>query len=127
MSLTLLEKPEKSESRATSKHGLSLDRILRDTTKSQSASGHPLGHQKTVDQSPVLQEEGTWLGAAPSIAGVAPQLPWQLGAASRRSDLSKRGERGRPAGRSGLISAQRIPIQRSDLESLNGRYATVIC
>jgi magnesium-protoporphyrin O-methyltransferase len=93
-----------------------------------------IGHQKTVDAVLAwLQEQGNLAGRSFCDAGCGVgslSLPLaQLGAGSvAASDLSaamvaEAERRARSAG----ISAERLRFSASDLESLRGRYDTVIC
>jgi magnesium-protoporphyrin O-methyltransferase len=93
-----------------------------------------IGHQKTVDSVLAwLQEQGNLAGRSFCDAGCGVgslSLPLaQLGAGSvAASDLSaamvaEAERRARSAG----ISAERLRFTASDLESLKGRYDTVIC
>jgi len=93
-----------------------------------------IGHQKTVDAVLAwLQEQGNLAGRSFCDAGCGVgslSLPLaQLGAGSvAASDLSaamvaEAERRARSAG----ISAERLRFSASDLESLKGRYDTVIC
>ncbi|APD47671.1 magnesium protoporphyrin IX methyltransferase [Synechococcus sp. CS-602] len=93
-----------------------------------------IGHQKTVDQVLLwLQEEGNLAGRSFLDAGCGVgslSLPLaQLGAGSiAASDLSEAmvNEAGRRAAAADL-GPERIQFSASDLESLSGRYDTVIC
>jgi len=93
-----------------------------------------IGHQKTVDEVLVwLQEQGDLAGRSFCDAGCGVgslSLPLaQLGAGSvAASDLSAAmvAEAARRAAEAG-ISGERLSFSASDLESLQGRYDTVIC
>jgi len=93
-----------------------------------------IGHQKTVDNVLAwLQEQGNLAGRSFCDAGCGVgslSLPLaQLGAGSiAASDLSDAmvGEASRRAAQAGIASSQ-LQFSASDLESLVGRYDTVIC
>ena len=93
-----------------------------------------IGHQKTVDNVLTwLQEQGNLAGRSFCDAGCGVgslSLPLaQLGAGSiAASDLSEAmvGEASRRAAEAGIASSQ-LQFSASDLESLEGRYDTVIC
>jgi magnesium-protoporphyrin O-methyltransferase len=93
-----------------------------------------IGHQKTVDNVLAwLQEQGNLAGRSFCDAGCGVgslSLPLaQLGAGSiAASDLSEAmvGEASRRAAEAGIASSQ-LQFSASDLESLEGRYDTVIC
>ena len=93
-----------------------------------------IGHQKTVDNVLVwLQEQGNLAGRSFCDAGCGVgslSLPLaQLGAGSiAASDLSEAmvGEASRRAAEAGIATSQ-LQFSASDLESLEGRYDTVIC
>ena len=93
-----------------------------------------IGHQKTVDNVLTwLQEQGNLAGRSFCDAGCGVgslSLPLaQLGAGSiAASDLSEAmvGEASRRAAEAGIPSSQ-LQFSASDLESLSGRYDTVIC
>ena len=93
-----------------------------------------IGHQKTVDNVLAwLQEQGNLAGRSFCDAGCGVgslSLPLaQLGAGSiAASDLSEAmvGEASRRAAQAGIASSQ-LQFSASDLESLVGRYDTVIC
>jgi magnesium-protoporphyrin O-methyltransferase len=93
-----------------------------------------IGHQKTVDNVLAwLQEQGNLAGRSFCDAGCGVgslSLPLaQLGAGSiAASDLSDAmvGEASRRAAQAGIASSQ-LQFSASDLESLEGRYDTVIC
>jgi magnesium-protoporphyrin O-methyltransferase len=93
-----------------------------------------IGHQKTVDNVLAwLQEQGNLAGRSFCDAGCGVgslSLPLaQLGAGSiAASDLSEAmvGEASRRAAEAGIATSQ-LQFSASDLESLEGRYDTVIC
>jgi magnesium-protoporphyrin O-methyltransferase len=93
-----------------------------------------IGHQKTVDNVLAwLQEQGNLAGRSFCDAGCGVgslSLPLaQLGAGSiAASDLSEAmvGEASRRAAEAGIATSQ-LQFSASDLESLVGRYDTVIC
>jgi magnesium-protoporphyrin O-methyltransferase len=93
-----------------------------------------IGHQKTVDNVLAwLQEQGNLAGRSFCDAGCGVgslSLPLaQLGAGSiAASDLSEAmvGEASRRAADAGIATSQ-LQFSASDLESLEGRYDTVIC
>ena len=93
-----------------------------------------IGHQKTVDNVLTwLQEQGNLAGRSFCDAGCGVgslSLPLaQLGAGSiAASDLSEAmvGEASRRAAEAGIATSQ-LQFSASDLESLEGRYDTVIC
>ena len=93
-----------------------------------------IGHQKTVDNVVAwLQEQGNLAGRSFCDAGCGVgslSLPLaQLGAGSiAASDLSEAmvGEASRRAAEAGIATSQ-LQFSASDLESLEGRYDTVIC
>ena len=93
-----------------------------------------IGHQKTVDNVLTwLQEQGNLAGRSFCDAGCGVgslSLPLaQLGAGSiAASDLSEAmvGEASRRAAEAGIASSQ-LQFSASDLESLEGRFDTVIC
>ncbi len=93
-----------------------------------------IGHQKTVDNVLAwLQEQGNLAGRSFCDAGCGVgslSLPLaQLGAGSiAASDLSEAmvGEARRRAAEAGIATSQ-LQFSASDLESLEGRYDTVIC
>ena len=93
-----------------------------------------IGHQKTVDNVVAwLQEQGNLAGRSFCDAGCGVgslSLPLaQLGAGSiAASDLSEAmvGEASRRAAEAGIATSQ-LQFSASDLESLSGRYDTVIC
>ena len=93
-----------------------------------------IGHQKTVDNVLAwLQEQGNLAGRSFCDAGCGVgslSLPLaQLGAGSiAASDLSEAmvGEASRRAAEAGIASSQ-LQFSACDLESLSGRYDTVIC
>ena len=93
-----------------------------------------IGHQKTVDNVLAwLQEQGKLAGRSFCDAGCGVgslSLPLaQLGAGSiAASDLSEAmvGEASRRAAEAGIATSQ-LQFSASDLESLAGRYDTVIC
>ena len=93
-----------------------------------------IGHQKTVDNVLAwLQEQGNLAGRSFCDAGCGVgslSLPLaQLGAGSiAASDLSEAmaGEAARRAAEAGIPTSQ-LSFTASDLESLSGRYDTVIC
>jgi magnesium-protoporphyrin O-methyltransferase len=93
-----------------------------------------IGHQKTVDNVVAwLQEQGNLAGRSFCDAGCGVgswSLPLaQLGAGSiAASDLSEAmvGEASRRAAEAGIASSQ-LQFSACDLESLSGRYDTVIC
>ena len=93
-----------------------------------------IGHQKTVDNVLTwLQEQGNLAGRSFCDAGCGVgslSLPLaQLGAGSiAASDLSEAmvGEASRRAAEAGIGTSQ-LQFSASDLESLEGRYDTVIC
>jgi magnesium-protoporphyrin O-methyltransferase len=93
-----------------------------------------IGHQKTVDNVVAwLQEQGNLAGRSFCDAGCGVgslSLPLaQLGAGSiAASDLSEAmvGEASRRAAEAGIATSQ-LQFSASDLESLEGRFDTVIC
>ena len=93
-----------------------------------------IGHQKTVDNVLAwLQDQGNLAGRSFCDAGCGVgslSLPLaQLGAGSiAASDLSEAmvGEASRRAAEAGIATSQ-LQFSASDLESLEGRYDTVIC
>jgi len=93
-----------------------------------------IGHQKTVDNVLAwLQEQGNLVGRSFCDAGCGVgslSLPLaQLGAGSiAASDLSEAmvGEASRRAAEAGIATSQ-LQFSASDLESLEGRFDTVIC
>jgi len=93
-----------------------------------------IGHQKTVDNVLAwLQEQGNLAGRSFCDAGCGVgslSLPLaQLGAGSiAASDLSEAmvGEASRRAAEAGIATSQ-LQFSASDLESLEGRFDTVIC